>query len=181
MKRILYLIGLILAVGVISIGLTGMTTVPQANQPVEVNVILKEFSMEMSRTDLPAGVPIKFNFIQKGSVNHEAVLEIAGVNDEPLELSGKESEAEDIVPGETRSMVWTIPNPGKYQLACHVPGHYEGGMVTTFTISKPGLLSGLLANPIALATLVLILAAILVGMISYLIIQRRKGNLLSQG
>ena len=33
----------------------------------------------------------------------------------------------------TRTVEWTIPEAGKYQLACHIEGHYEAGMTTSFT------------------------------------------------
>ena len=40
-----------------------------------------------------------------------------------------ESEIEDIGPGEMKTLTWTFAEPGRYQFACHLPGHYEAGMV----------------------------------------------------
>ena len=37
-------------------------------------------------------------------------------------------------PGKTAELVWTFPKPGKLELACNVPGHYEAGMVGRFHI-----------------------------------------------
>ena len=31
--------------------------------------------------------------------------------------------------GETAELEWTFTEPGRYQFACHVPGHFEAGMV----------------------------------------------------
>jgi len=104
--------------------------------PTEVHVQLNEFEVEMDKTSIPAG-PVKFIFENVGVVTHEAVLEAAGDNDKPFEAGGKESEAEDIEPGKSATLEWTIDTPGQYQLACHVEGHYENGMVTTFTVTAP--------------------------------------------
>jgi uncharacterized cupredoxin-like copper-binding protein len=68
-----------------------------------------------------------------GDQTHEMVLEKAG-DDVPLAAAGVESEIEDIAPGATAEVTWTITEPGTYQLACHIPGHFEEGMVTTFDV-----------------------------------------------
>jgi uncharacterized cupredoxin-like copper-binding protein len=106
----------------------------RAQDPLEVDITVKEFKVEMSRKTLPVNTPIKFVVTNKGTIAHEVVLEKAGADDEPLEIvEGEESEIEDIMPGETKSAVWTFSEPGQYQLACHVPGHFEGGMLITFS------------------------------------------------
>jgi uncharacterized cupredoxin-like copper-binding protein len=67
------------------------------------------------------------------------VLEKAGAVDQPFEMNGKETEIEDIASGQTKSATWTITQPGEYQLACHLPGHFEAAMVERFTVtSAPG-------------------------------------------
>lgn len=101
-----------------------------------VNVKLSDFKVEIDKTSIPAG-PVKFVIKNVGAVEHELVLEPAGTNDQPFEVSGKESEAEDIESGKSATLEWTIDTPGQYQLACHVPGHFEAGMVTTFTVTAP--------------------------------------------
>jgi uncharacterized cupredoxin-like copper-binding protein len=93
-------------------------------------VTLSEFKVEISNANLPAGTAVTYVITNNGKITHEMVLEKAGVADEPLEFNGVGQEAEDIEPGTTRSVEWTIPDAGGYQLACHVPGHYEAGMKT---------------------------------------------------
>ncbi len=107
----------------------------------EVTVTVKEFKVEMSSTTIPANTPVKFSVTNSGAIAHEIVLEKAGTVDEPLELAcgggdckADESEIEDIAPGTSKSGVWTL-EPGQYQLACHVPGHFEAGMLQTFTVN----------------------------------------------
>lgn len=112
----------------------------QASGPTEVHVKLTEFAVEMDKTSFPAG-PVKFIIDNAGKETHEVVLEISGVNDEPFELDGKASEAEDIEAGKSATLEWTIDTPGEYQLACHInennEDHYASGMVATFTVTAP--------------------------------------------
>lgn len=100
--------------------------------PTVVKVTLTEFKITMDQTTLPAG-PITFEITNNGAIDHEVVIEPAGANDEPFSLNGVESEKEDIHPGDTVTLDWTL-EPGDYQLSCHVPGHFEAGMYTTFTV-----------------------------------------------
>jgi len=99
-----------------------------------LDVTLADFSVALSPTTVQAGQPITFAVTNGGAVTHEMVLEKAGDDDVPLAADGVESEIEDIAPGATAEMTWTITEPGTYQLACHVPGHFEQGMVTTFEV-----------------------------------------------
>jgi uncharacterized cupredoxin-like copper-binding protein len=46
----------------------------------------------------------------------------------------RESELEDLAPGETGELAWTFTEPGRYQFACHIPGHVEAGMVIAVAV-----------------------------------------------
>jgi LPXTG-motif cell wall-anchored protein len=131
MKRYTISMILVLASSLLFAGLAS------AKAPVEVSVTLTDFKVEMSNSTLPAGTPITFVVTNKGAVAHEVVLEHAGDVDKPLELGGKEAELENIMPGETRTAVWTLPEAGQYQFGCHITGHFEAGMKTTFTVTAP--------------------------------------------
>jgi uncharacterized cupredoxin-like copper-binding protein len=102
--------------------------------PTVVDVTLTEYKVEMSKTSIPAGT-IKFNITNDGSIVHELVLEPGGAVDDPLESNNTPSEAEDIQPGQTVTLEWTIDTPGQYQLSCHLPGHFENGMTTSFEVT----------------------------------------------
>lgn len=99
-----------------------------------IHVKMSEYKIELDKTSVPAG-PIRFEIQNVGSIAHELVLEPNGANDEPFSADGKESEAEDVEAGKTATLEWTLDTPGTYQLGCHVPGHFEQGMVTTFTVT----------------------------------------------
>jgi glucose/arabinose dehydrogenase/uncharacterized cupredoxin-like copper-binding protein len=86
-----------------------------------------------AETTFEAGQAYTFTVTNAGNDVHEFVIEPAGEIDAPMEgeVNGKdiESEIEDIAPGQTKTLTWTFAEPGQYQFACHLPGHYESGMV----------------------------------------------------
>jgi uncharacterized cupredoxin-like copper-binding protein len=107
------------------------STSSSGSKAVTVTVTLKEFSVSMSPSTVPVGVPVTFKVLNAGKITHELVLEPANVVDEPMMQKGKATEIQDIAPGSTRSATWTVPKAGSYHLSCHVPGHFEAGMVAT--------------------------------------------------
>jgi uncharacterized cupredoxin-like copper-binding protein len=69
---------------------------------------------------------------QRRGATHEFFIEATGAIDRPLHSANGESAVEDIAPGQTKDLLWTFSDPGPYQLACHVPGHFETRMKATF-------------------------------------------------
>jgi uncharacterized cupredoxin-like copper-binding protein len=102
--------------------------------PTTVDVTLTEYKVEMSKTSVPVG-QVKFNITNEGSIVHEVVLEPKGGMDAPLMSDSSEAEVMNIEPGATATLEWTIDTPGEYQLSCHLPGHFENGMVMPFTVT----------------------------------------------
>jgi len=100
--------------------------------PTVIHATLTEFGVALDKTSVLAGA-ITFEIENTGAIVHELVLEPSGAHDEPFEAGGVESEVEDIEPGATASFEWTL-EPGEYQLACYIEGHFEAGMYTTFTV-----------------------------------------------
>ncbi len=135
-KQSFVLLIVILLLAMLSLAACGGGQV--AGGPAEVHVKMSEFKFEMDKTSVPAG-PVKFIFENTGKEKHEAVLEPAGENDKPFEVNGKASEVEDVMPGQTATLEWTIDKPGEYQLGCHVnennEDHFALGMVQTFTVT----------------------------------------------
>jgi uncharacterized cupredoxin-like copper-binding protein len=114
----------------------------QSTGPTVVQAKLNEYNIILDKTSIPAG-PVQFTIENIGTEVHEVVLEPAGAEDEPFELNGEASEAEDIQPGEKRTLEWTLDQPGDYQLGCYVTNegdtetHAMKGMITTFTVTQP--------------------------------------------
>jgi uncharacterized cupredoxin-like copper-binding protein len=105
-----------------------------APKPVPISVTLQDFSITMSQTTVPVNAPLVFTITNDGAVVHEVILEARGGQDVPFELNDTVSEVEDIEPGETVTLEWTLKEAGDYELACFEPGHYEQGMVMYFTV-----------------------------------------------
>ncbi len=142
-----------------------------AKGPRQVNVTLKEFTIEMSTRTIPVNTPFKVIVTNRGAIEHEIVLEKADDMDEALEGVGDDGEIEHIAPGSTRTAVWTINEPGEYKLGCHTPGHYEAGMFQTFTVSTAAagapvglvVMGGLLGWPMVGALSALAIIVIVAG------------------
>jgi uncharacterized cupredoxin-like copper-binding protein len=137
-KKTIVSIMAILSVAALSLAAcSGKSSARPTQAPVtEVHVKLTEFKVDLDKTSIPAG-PVKFVIVNAGTLVHEIVLEPAGATDQPWEANGKVAEAEDIEVGQSATLEWTLDTPGEYQLGCHVPGHYEAGMVATFTATAP--------------------------------------------
>jgi len=118
-------------------GLVSQFVVVPADTPT-LTVQLGDFSVTPGSTELQAGKPYLFEVTNTGAATHEFVVEPATAVDEPLTKVANgakvEAEAEDIAPGQTKVVLWTFPTPGDYQMACHVPGHFEAGMKAMFKV-----------------------------------------------
>lgn len=114
----------------------------KSSGPTVVQAKLNEFNIILDKTSIPAG-QVKFEIENIGTEEHELVLEPSGAEDQPFELNGEASEAEEIQPGETRTLEWTLDQPGEYQLGCYITDegetedHAAKGMVTQFTVTQP--------------------------------------------
>jgi uncharacterized cupredoxin-like copper-binding protein len=95
-----------------------------------VHVTLKDYKVILARRQLPVGKPITFVITNQGHHTHEFVLERANAFDEAIRYRGTTFEADEIKPGTTRTVTWTIPRTGTYKLACHIDHHYQMGMKT---------------------------------------------------
>jgi uncharacterized cupredoxin-like copper-binding protein len=112
---------------------TASSLATPTKEPVCVGIVEGDSYVRPQRTTFRVGETYIFTVGNEGTEVHEFVIEPAGVDDAPLEaeVNGKEqeSEIEDIAPGEIDELEWTFTEPGRYQFACHIPGHYEAGMV----------------------------------------------------
>jgi len=101
-----------------------------------VDVTISEYKIDASAADFKVGEEYTFQITNSGQMTHEFIVEKAGAVDEPLEANGDEAEVEDISAGSTASLTWTFTEAGTYQVACHLPGHYEAGVVLTIHVTE---------------------------------------------
>jgi uncharacterized cupredoxin-like copper-binding protein len=92
------------------------------------------------------GETVKFVVTNKGSTVHEFSIgdsasqrahALMMQKDPEMKHEGDHS-AITLQPGETKEIIWKFNKPirGSIELACQIPGHYEGGMVSKVTLAK---------------------------------------------
>jgi uncharacterized cupredoxin-like copper-binding protein len=87
-----------------------------------------------------SGETIRFRVLNDGATAHEFVLGDEATQQEHAAAMGggpmpmHEANYLAVAPGQTRSIVWTFTEPGIVLYACHVPGHYAGGMVGSIMV-----------------------------------------------
>jgi len=115
-----------------------------SSSPNTVNVTEKEYAITLSTTAIKAG-KVHFEVKNEGAMVHELVLfktslaadalpiKDGKVDEEASSLEHIDPEAEDIASGTTKSLDADL-SPGSYVAVCNVPGHYQLGMHTPFTV-----------------------------------------------
>ena len=116
---------LFLAVLILTLSACAGAATPKA--PVEVQVTLTEFKFDSSLTTFSVGTPYHFVLNDKGTLAHDWMIMPQGETDENKALVKVEDT--DLQPGATVTKDFTFTQPGNYEFACHVKGHYEAGMV----------------------------------------------------
>lgn len=86
--------------------------------------------------EIRQGETVRFRHMNKGSVMHEFVLGTKAELDEHAALMKKFPNMEHdepymahVPPGKQGEIIWTFNQPGEFDFACLLPGHYEAGMV----------------------------------------------------
>lgn len=115
------------------------------NSPVEVKVVLNEFTIESSVTEFKPGVQYRFTVTNEGVVAHEFmiasvtmdVMEMAAMSMEQKDALALTMITEDKLPaGATAFIEYTFTSvpEGNMELICALPGHIEAGMYTPITV-----------------------------------------------
>ena len=121
---------------------TASTTTAAANGASTVPVTLTEFKIAATPPSAPAGT-VTFNVTNSGNVKHQLTLiktnkpantALAKQNPDD-DISGAKGEISSIAPGATKTM--TVKNlvAGHYVFVCALPGHYQSGMYSDFTVN----------------------------------------------
>ncbi|MBA2453766.1 MAG: heavy metal translocating P-type ATPase [Chloroflexia bacterium] len=97
--------------------------------------------------EVQAGETVAFIVTNSGALEHELVIGDEGVQEEHAAdmVGGDEADGHgdesgysiEVAPGETRTLIYTFEEAGPLLYGCHVPGHYEAGMVGNITVTEP--------------------------------------------
>lgn len=147
-------IGLLVIIGIAVLALPacgGSSSTGSAPDPsgegvrtIEINA-LDTLRFEPEQVSIKVGDSVRFVVTNTGATIHEFI-----VGDEDVQMSHEEemgsggSMAHDgtdmpaltLAPGETMEAVVTFDEPGTLMFGCHQPGHYDGGMVGTITVTS---------------------------------------------
>ena len=112
-----------------------------ADETVKVRA-LDDLSFDPPELTVSQGDTVLFIVTNDGKTAHEFVLGSEAYQEEheqAMEHGGAHGEdlgnSIDLPPGETAEVAWTFTEPGEVLYACHVDGHYDGGMFGTVTVN----------------------------------------------
>lgn len=129
------LVLMLLVMGVMVPGF-GLLTASAQTANTTVTVTATDNNVTMSPRELPANVPVTFNFTNNGQNSHAFVIEKEGASNQPLTSGGNTASFASIAAGATFSTTWTFAEAGQYQLAAYNNSALESGLVVTFTVGS---------------------------------------------
>ena len=113
---------------------------PAPALPHKVGVGLREFVVDTTTNTAAAG-KVTFNVHNTGNVTHEFVVlrtaKPAGslLKGARADESGNVGETGDLKAGASKKLTLNL-KPGHYALICNLPGHYNSGQHTDFTVKQ---------------------------------------------
>lgn len=133
------------------IGLTALTVMAMVTAACDsggdastsLDVTTTDFQFSPNSWTVPAGEDITIDITNDGSVLHEWVLLQPGVNIESeAELPETEEELladfvyveDEVDAGATKTLSFTAPAAGTYQVICAIETHFDAGMEGTLTV-----------------------------------------------
>jgi uncharacterized cupredoxin-like copper-binding protein len=126
-------LGIITALAVVLlVGACGSANGQSSSSPTEVQITLSEFKIESPQTTFATGTPYRFVITNEGTISHDWAIMTRGETDTNQALI-RVDQAE-LPAGATVTREFTFTQPGNFEFACHVPGHYEAGMLLHITV-----------------------------------------------
>ena len=123
-------------------GMTGKKA--KVSRTVEVIMLEKEdgsMVFEPTALSFKKGETVRLLLTNKGQTDHEFVMDSHEGNQKHKKAMEKYPDMEHadpnairLEPGKTGEIIWTFANPGSFEFACLIPGHYEAGMKGELTV-----------------------------------------------
>ena len=112
---------------------TGATSIP---------VTLTEYKIKPAATSAPAG-HVTFNVTNAGQMKHQFTIirttksaaTVLSKQNPDDDIPGARGEIASIAPGASKTLVIKNLKAGHYAIVCALPGHYQAGMYTDFTVN----------------------------------------------
>jgi uncharacterized cupredoxin-like copper-binding protein len=109
----------------------------------EISATMEEFEFTPTSWSVAANEEITVNLNNTGSVEHEWVILQPGVTIESeADLPETEEELladfvyweDEVEPGDSKTLTFTAPAAGTYQIICAIADHFDAGMNGTLTV-----------------------------------------------
>jgi uncharacterized cupredoxin-like copper-binding protein len=109
----------------------------------DLEVTTSDFQFSPDSWTVPAGEEISIDITNEGSVLHEWVLMQPGVSIESeADLPETEEELladfvyveDEVEAGATKTLTFTAPEAGTYQIICAIETHFDAGMEGSLTV-----------------------------------------------
>ena len=105
----------------------------------EISVDMTEFSFAPSSTTVSAGSEVTVSLTNSGTFEHNwTVMEAGYTVDTPFDESDRANVLAEtnVAAGGSSTLTFTAPSDGEtYQIVCSVPGHLEGGMQGSLSVT----------------------------------------------
>ena len=139
-------IGAVALAAVLASGCADNATSSPGGSTIEIT--MRDNSYSPRTVTVPKGQTVVLRFVNRGAVDHEAIIGDESVqNKHAEEMKSGSSEAMEgmdhggdersvtVKPGETGEITTTFDEGGSLIVGCHEPGHFEGGMVGSLTVT----------------------------------------------
>lgn len=121
-------------------GTTATATASAGGAPIPVT--LTEYKIKPAAASAPAG-HVSFKVTNSGQLKHQFTIirtnksaaTVLSKQNPDDDIPGARGEISSIAPGASKTLVIKNLKPGHYAIVCALPGHYQAGMYTDFTVN----------------------------------------------
>ena len=118
------------------------TTTASTSGATSIPVTLTEYKIKPTATSAPAG-HVTFDVTNAGQMKHQFTIirtnksaaTVLSKQNPDDDIPGARGEIASIAPGASRKLVIKNLKAGHYAIVCALPGHYQAGMFTDFTVN----------------------------------------------
>jgi len=104
-------------------------------------VTLNEYKIKPATSSAPAGA-VTFDVTNSGQIKHQFTIirtpksaaTVLSTQNPDDDIPGARGEIASLAPGASKKLVIKDLKAGHYAIVCALPGHYQSGMYTDFTV-----------------------------------------------
>jgi len=106
-----------------------------ATRTIEIKT-LDRMKYDPASLTLNRGEIVRLVVTNTGRLRHEATIGSAAEQQaHAAEMKAAPDISHDspnsviVEPGQTKELIWRFDQPGRFEIGCHIPGHYQAGMI----------------------------------------------------